>query len=77
MTGRSHAVHGDRGVVITRGDDTELIVAGVVTGDVPLVDTDGETTGYTRFASVVDADSPDEAEQTRPLALTQAGTTES
>jgi hypothetical protein len=31
------------------------------------VDTGGETTGYTRFATVVDADSPDEAEQ---LALT-------
>ena len=55
-------------------DDTELIIAGVVAGDVPLVDTGGETTGYTRFATVVDADSPDEAEQ---LALTQAGTTES
>lgn len=49
-------------------DDTELIVA----GDVPLVDTAGEITGYT--PTVVDADSPDEAEQ---LALTQAGTTES
>jgi len=55
-------------------DDTELIIAGVVAGDAPLVDTGGETTGYTRFATVVDADSPDEAEQ---LALTQAGTTES
>ena len=55
-------------------DDTELIVAGVVAGDVPLVDTDGETTGYTRFATVVDADSPDEAEH---LALKLAVTTES
>lgn len=55
-------------------DDTELIIAGVVAGDIPLVDTGGETTGYTRFATVVDAASPDETEQ---LALTQAGTTES
>ena len=45
-------------------DDTDLIIAGVVEGDVRLVDSGAplEPGAYTRFAATVEADSPDEAE---------------
>lgn len=47
-------------------DDTNLIIAGVIEGDVAVVDLQdnvGEYGVYTRFAETVDAASPAEAER--------------
>jgi len=47
-------------------DDTDLIVAGVVEGEVRVVDTQnnvGQYGVYTRYATFVEADSPEEAER--------------
>ena len=47
-------------------DDTDLIIAGVAEGEVVMVDSQddvGEYGVYTRFATTVEAGSPEEAER--------------
>lgn len=47
-------------------DDTDLIVAGVIEGDVPVVDAQGDVGAlgtYTRYATTVEATDPAEAER--------------
>ena len=44
--------------------DDELVIAGVVEGDVPVVDNGPDAgDGYQRYAQPVEADSPDDAER--------------